>query len=257
MADNNDVFAYGQDGTPVGVNPAVSQAPELTEDEIHDVVVVASAGNELEAIALIDMLADEDIPALKKGGMIHFGGAGQSEIAVPRKLKDKALSAIQKFRNSADERGVEDAFSPETVEEQQNDPRSADMALMGRIAHATPEEREKILSQFIAQSIVDSMPVPELAQHLAAAELSREEAEALIAKVKSQQIDSIRNKLESRIQTGRLVGTIGAVLFVITLIACISNARMIAWPALGVMTIVIGFGLAADAKSKLKIWEKK
>lgn len=257
MADNDDVFVFGQDGTPVGVNPLATRVPELTDTELHDVAVVASTANELETIALIDMLEETGIPAFKRGGIIHLGSVGPSEIVAPRKLLDLARAAIQEFRNTANERGIENAFSPDSVEEQQNDPRSNDMALMGRIAYATPEEREEILSKFIAQAVIDATPAPELAQHLAAAGLNRDEADALIEKVKTRQMDSIRGKLESRMQTGYLVGGAGAVLFVITLLFSISSGRLVAAPIWGVMATVIGFGLAADAKSKLNALEKK
>ena len=95
MADDDDIFEFDENGKPAGIRTPLQP---LTEEEIHDVVLIATAANEWEAITLVEMLEDSGIPAMRRSGMIYFGGGGVCEVLVPRKLSDKATDAIAKFR---------------------------------------------------------------------------------------------------------------------------------------------------------------
>ncbi len=97
MSDD-DPFVYDEHGVPSGVK-ALPRPIELSETELHDVVVVATTANEFEALTLIETLDEAGIPAMKRSGLIHFGSQGPCNIAVPRKLQGTAAEIIEKFRS--------------------------------------------------------------------------------------------------------------------------------------------------------------
>jgi hypothetical protein len=252
MTDDNDQYA---DSGEAGNAPFTHN---VTDAELHDVVAATSAGSELEAIALIEMLEDAGIPAMKHGGLIHLGGFGTSEIMVPRKLLDAAKIEIEKFRGESSERGVEEAFKSENIADAKSDRRRThDMGNMAKMANMPAAERDNALTEFIAHASADGMVEPELARHLAAAGLNRAESDALIAKVRTQHSHLIRSRLESRVQTGYYMGSAGVIAVLASFYFLMSAGRVPRILVLGWLGLVIGFGLAADAKLKIADLDKK
>ena len=241
-----------------GENQAATPVHDLTEAELHDVAAATSAGSELEAIALIEMLEDAGIPAMKHGGLIHLGGFGTSEIMVSRKLLDAAKAEIEKFRGESSERGVQEAFKPENIADAASDRRRThDMGEMAKLENVPPAERDLKLTEFIASASADGMAEPELARHLAAAGLTRVESDALIAKVRTQHTDLIRSRLQARMQTGYYIAGAGVVALLGTIYFLMFVGRVPRILALGWIALIVGAGLAADAKSKIAALDKK
>ncbi|HLX61480.1 MAG TPA: hypothetical protein VKX17_09380 [Planctomycetota bacterium] len=256
MADEDDPFVYGEDGVPESVK-ALGHEYELTEEELHDVVLASIAANDFEAIALVSQLEEAGIPAMKSGGNMQLGVVTQAEVRVPRKLLEEAKTLIEKIRGEVSARGVEMAFKPENIEEQWSDSKpSPAMSLMRLLDTASGAERERILFDFVVQAIADSMPAPALARHLAAAGLSREEADALISHVKTEQMHLVREQLERQISAGYVLGGLGIAALVAAFIVVLFMRRgqlLIGLAAFGTIT---GFGLAGHAKAKLAALEK-
>lgn len=246
-------MASGDDTTDT--DDASGDAPsepryDLTEHELHDVTVVTTAENEFEAVALIEALEEAGIPAMKRGGIVHLSSLGQREVLVPRKLFEAARAEILKSRSDATERGVADAFKPENADVPSS-PENGQSAPFSSVARGGARERK--LFDFVAQSISDSMPAPKLAQHLAAEGLTREEADALIQRVKTEHSDLIRGRLEARAQLGYVIGVAGIIFFAIGLYLSLSPLAYRAglFVLAGSFGTAIGFGLSHHASSKL------
>lgn len=252
MADEDDPFIYDENGQPTSVKPMPEQ-PQLSEEELHDVVVVSVAANELEAIAMINSLEDDGIPAMKRGGIVHLGSAQQVDVLVPRVLLDQARCGVEKFRAAASERGVEEAYKPENIEEQWNDSKQTkQMELMTKLGTTEVPDRERVLFDFISSAIADNMPATEMARCLAVAGLSQPEAEALVAHVKSERQELVREKLESRSTNYLIVAGLSAFCFVTQMIMMVTAG--IYYPKIiygSALVLVCTLCLYAHSKSEL------
>jgi hypothetical protein len=252
MADEDDPFIYDENGHPTGVKPTVEQ-PALSEHELHDVVVVTVAANELESIALINALEDEGIPAMKRGGIVHLGSAQPVDVLVPRLLLEQARSSVEKFREASSERGVQEAYKPENIEEQWNDPKqSKQMQLMTKLAVADKETRERELFDFVATALADKMPSTAMAQCLAVAGLNKDEADALVAHVQQNRLSLVREKLESFSTNCIVVACLAAFCVVTQVIMMVSASYFYPKILVGsACALVISLGMLAHSKSKL------
>jgi hypothetical protein len=220
---------------------------ELSQAELYDVVVAAAAKNEFEAIALISALEESCIPAMKRAGLFPFGNIGPCDVMVPRKLLESARSVINQSRANAIQSGVEGAFKESDELEQYTDPK-ADPLLPALLDLRTlPEhERNKILTHYIGEWVADSTPV-EVAQRLAAAGLSQNEAMSLFENTVREKTDLIHDALKQRIQLSKSIAGIGAAILVIGPFVRISLSAATA----AMLMLVIGIGMARHANAKL------
>ena len=125
-----------------------------------------------------------------------------------------------------------------------------------QITPVDPEGRQRFLEDFVAQAKADGMPAAELAKHLAGVGLSHAEADAVIDNVQERQPNLIREKLEARLVAGNIIGWVGLFLFCLTIAVVINRSGTVMFPASGGFCAIVGFGIAADARSKLRSLDK-
>ncbi len=258
MADDEEVSEHNEDGTPSGMNAPAGHV-DLTDAELHDVTEVATVANEFEAIAIVETLEDAGIPAMKHNGIVYLGSSGQSMVVVPRKLLAEARAVVEQFRKAANERGVDEAYKPESVDDQLKDAPSDPLTYkMIEIATRPKEERTELLSPYVAQWLADGMPDPEIARYLASAELNRVDSETLIAFIRVGQSDLLIESLDRRAMSGYALAAFGAFLFVAPFFgATFLFVLLIPFEnVIGACLFVSGLGIVAIARTRIEQLEK-
>ena len=203
--------------------PHFSEAPfsHLTPDDLQDLVVVANARTMPEALYLTNTLEDAGIPAAARNGSasVHATftqGMGEQSICVPRALSQQAREIIQKARQTAEQRGMESAFEPDSIVDAtynvERDPVLKEMFLLREV---TPLERTARLSEYIVLWLTSGKKPQEMAAYLAAADLTIEDAEKLVDEVSRRYAFQIQEKRNKQYGLGVLFIAGGIVLFVV------------------------------------------
>jgi hypothetical protein len=246
--------------------PDEIELPELTQDELHDVVVACTAKNEFEAIAFIDALEEAGIPAMKQGGLIHFGAFAQPDITVPRKLLEQAKVVLEELKAEVTERGVDHAFKAENIEEQRSDEKRDQLTSeMLELSTEPMEIRLPKLSEYVIGWLADGRPAPEFARLLAAAGLERGEAEQLVEKVRHESSERVHEKLRMRLLSGSALMLLGVGLFVLNrwfpLWITMSHARGLAnvriYSDVGIIMAFVGLCIVLQANHRMNQLNKK
>ena len=189
---------------------------ELSREDMQDLVMVERFKTVPEAGFLVALLEDEGIPAVIHGASLSGMTLNEffaPEVRVPRALLEQAREVIAKDREQARERGVEDAFTEEKIEEELLDPRpDPDMDEMSRLSTEAADPRREKLQVFIAKWLVEGVSSVRMSQYLAVAGLSREEADALIQTVKEKRQDLLEDAFNNRIMLGIGIALIGGAL---------------------------------------------
>jgi hypothetical protein len=213
---------------------------DLTPAELQDLVLLERTGSVPEAGFLVSLLEDEGIPAVIHGESLSGLTAGEwslPEVRVPRVLLDEAKAIIVKGRDAARTRGIEDAFSEEKIEEEVTDHRTdPEMVEMQLLSQDTPAVRDELLAAKIAKWTVEGINPVRVAQYLAVAGLSLDEAAVLVKTVRTERKDLMDEALNGRVLLGLGLAAIGVCVGVFAL-------------GYGVALIVAGLAISLQAYS--------
>ncbi|HEY3320174.1 MAG TPA: hypothetical protein VGP72_06900 [Planctomycetota bacterium] len=171
--------------------PSEPCRPELTREQLQDLVVVAHAPNDAEAIYLIDTLDEAGIPVGGETERIGHGLSSGQRICVPRVLAEKARELIEKARAEAHDRGIEVAFDPESVADATYDEKDPVMMRMFELRCEPEDVVAEELRSFVMQWTIDGIGEVQIAKYLAAAGLNREQSAALVAMVTQDNMPAI------------------------------------------------------------------
>jgi hypothetical protein len=211
---------------------------DISPAELQDLVLLERTGSVPEAGFLVSLLEDEGIPAVIHGESLSGLTAGEwsrPEVRVPRVLLDEAKAIILKGRDAARTRGIEDAFTEEKIEEEVADHRpDPEMVEMQLINHDPPAVRDEKLAAKVAKWTVEGINPVRVAQYLAVAGLSLDEAAILVKTVRTERKDLMEEALNGRVLLGLGLAAIGVCLSVFAL-------------GYGVALIVAGLAIALQA----------
>jgi hypothetical protein len=217
------------------------ESDELTREELQDLVIVERVQSVPEAGFLVALLEDEGIPAIIHGASLSGMTLAEffaPEVRVPRALLEQAKEVIAADRAKARERGVEDAFTEQKIQEELSDKREdTDMAEMNRLNTESAVPRNEQLAAFIAKWLVEGTNPVRMCQYLAVAGLSREEAEALIRNVKEKRQDLMDQAFNNQVMAGLGLALVGGALIFIGPFGY------------GIGLLIAGVGIAAHAYS--------
>ncbi|MCY3023925.1 MAG: hypothetical protein NTW87_33520 [Planctomycetota bacterium] len=183
---------------------------QLSPEDLRDTVPAFSATTQPEAIYLTESLHEAGIPAYALPQRLE-GIAMGLLIHVPRARLDEAQKVIAQARAEAEARGVEAAFDLQSVADTTDDRHDELLMAMFRLRAETPEERDEKLREHAAKWVLDSMAPVQMAKCLAAAGLSRAEAEALVNEMADTQREAHAERNARR-------ATLGTVFFVLALL---------------------------------------
>jgi hypothetical protein len=231
-------------------------AADLTPEQLQDLVVAASPANDAEAMFLSNLLEDAGIPAATEGDRLGAltGGFGGQHLYVPRVLSDKAKALIVEARTGVKKGRVEDAFEPESVVESLEDKKADPILLeMARLRDEPEIQRNEILAKHIIQWQSENRQSVERARFLAAAGLSREQADELLSAVVKHSGDEIASVGSSKVWWGVACIVSGCLWFVAKLALYapqgyeVNYARPMILITSGFILIVIGSSIKPRA----------
>jgi hypothetical protein len=176
--------------------PDQQAEPELSPEQLQDLVVVAIPATQPEALYLCDALEDAEIPAVTQGDALYglSGGPGGTRVCVPRVLLTKAKEVVDQARIAAKTRGVEQAFDPDNINDMLDDPRAHPALLrLARLRDAEPQLRRETLAKYATYWLERNVPAVDIAKCVAAAGMTQEEATAMIAELNS----TLRNSVQA------------------------------------------------------------
>lgn len=158
------------------------------DPRMTDLVEVAHARHAAEASFLCAQLEEAEIPAAVSGGHMAalYGGmpAVDSRILVPRHLASQAAQIITKVREEANRKSIEQGFDHDSIaEELDADNRDPKLVEALEMVEWPIEARLDALRVKAALWINDGDRTIDIAQRLAAAGLSREQADTLMTSV--------------------------------------------------------------------------
>jgi len=188
-------------------------AQEITPAELQDLVLLERTGSVPEAGFLVSLLEDEGIPAVVHGASLSGLAASEwirPEVKVPRVFLDEAKAIIAKGRDTARARGIEDAFSEEKIDEEMSDERvDPEMTEMQQLKDEPKNVRDEKLAAKVAKWTVEGINPVRVAQYLAVAGLSLDEAADLVKTVRTDRKDLMDDALNGRVMLGLGIALIG------------------------------------------------
>jgi len=255
MSPSEELPPGGEPAMPQSAPPEAADSPELPElsaEDLRDLVPVANAMNMAEAAFLATVLEDAGIPAIEQGPSLNLPithcESGVNRVCVPRKYKDQAIEALKTARSKARDNAIDEAFSEEGIEETLiRDKKSREIWDIGNLQDLQPEERKAKLEPLIAKWLVEEVKPEVIAQRLAVSGLSREEAGKLVNEVVENRPVRINDAKFHRIGIGSVLILAGVAMLLVSIIGY------------GTACIVIGFmfvALGLSVKPQVPDWAK-
>ena len=182
-------------------------------------------------------------------------------VIVPEEDARRACEVLAEVRRKAKVRAVKDAFDPESLQESLSDPK-ADPVLkeMAALAGLEPGQHHEYLSARVADWLTENVGEVKIAQYLAAAGLSEEEAGKVVAEVVCYRADLFDQSRARLLSAGRITLITGLLLVLLGICVLIMRAMVApglplafmsylpALPVFGFVGICIGYGLIVRAR---------
>lgn len=228
---------------------AAAHTTHLSDAELHDVIVVATAANEAEMLYLSERLEEAGIPLARLSESIRYHNplSSRPEIRVPRVLAIRAREIIDAARVEAEHRAVDNAFDQESVEQidAKDVKRDNTLALMLTLKSLPAHERNPQLALCIIDWFASGRSNIDISRYLAAAGLTQDEARALVADVYEQQKDEIQRKQAAGWNRGLIFIVLGVLVFAV-------GSR----PMLGVIVAMIGLAIMYNSSKSPGLLQK-
>ena len=179
-------------------------------------------------------------------------------VMVPQETVERARKVLDEVRREAMARAVKDAFDPESLQERLSDPK-ADPVLkeMVTLTGLPPGERHESLSGRVADWLTEQVGEVKIAQSLAAAGLSEDDALRLVAEVVRWRADLFERSRARFLGAGKIILVTGLLLLLLGICVLILQAqstsavpitgRAALLPFLGFVGICTGYGMMARA----------
>ena len=228
-----------------------------TSAHLTDVVLLTTARTPAEASMIVALLDDEEIPAIVTGMNTSSTYSGiamfEARICVPRSLETKALETLRQIRSDAERHGLDEAFDP-NLQEQEYKENAADPAFIAAasLAGMPMEDRISRLKILLAEWLEQSDSNVHIAERLAAAGLSRKQADDLMKSI---------NPDDAVMQSARNKRTLSGIVIIVAGIAVGLARPSITAPQLillGLVLVIAGIGIIVSATAmKPRNWKAK